>query len=361
MSDVMVKMHGVHKAFHGRHGAVQAVDGVELTVDAGTTLALVGESGSGKTTLGRCVLKLVRLDAGTIEVAGRSLAELKGRALRDFRRNAQMVFQDPLGSLNPRMRVGQIVEEPLMLHGEHARASRRQGVAAVLGRVQLDPSYADRFPGELSGGEQQRVGIARAVVTQPRLIVLDEPTAALDASVRKGIYELLAELQRTMGLTYLLISHDLASVWGVSDAVAVMHRGRIVECGTRDDVFLTPTHPYTIALMSAAPYLAAARHGARDRLVLEGDEDLVGQNVCRFAGRCPMVVERCRDERPPLEPIDVRHTVACWRAADVPDELERYRSSWRSLPTTVTASGERVPARTTSSDPGGTGDISRTP
>jgi peptide/nickel transport system ATP-binding protein/oligopeptide transport system ATP-binding protein len=324
-------MRDVRKTFDGRHGGVRAVDGVDLEIERGRTMALVGESGSGKTTLGRCVLGLVRCDGGTIEVAGTSLADLRGRALREFRRHAQMVFQDPFASLNPRMRIGTILEEPLILHENDPRAVRRQKVAAVLSRVRLDASYARRFPGELSGGEQQRVGIARAVITNPRLIVLDEPTAALDAPVRKGIFELLAELQRTMGLTYLLISHDLASVWGVSDAVAVMHRGRIVESGGRDDVFLAPRHPYTVALMSAAPYVAQTRPERGRRLVLEGDEDLSGEDVCRFAGRCPLAVAHCREERPRFESIGARHAVACWRSDDVAGELGTYRERWHAL------------------------------
>jgi len=330
-SQPLVILRDVRKTFHGRHGGVRAVDGVDLEIERGTTMSLVGESGSGKTTLGRCVLGLVRWESGTIEVAGASLAELRGRALRQFRRHAQMVFQDPFGSLNPRMRVATILEEPLILHGDDTREVRRQKVAAALVRVALDASYGRRFPGELSGGEQQRVGIARAVITEPRLIVLDEPTAALDAPVRKGIFELLSELQRTMGLTYLLISHDLSSVWGVSDAVAVMHRGRIVESGSRDDVFLSPRHPYTVALMSAAPYVAQSRREHGRRLVLEGDEDLAAEEVCRFAGRCPLAVERCRAERPPLELAGPRHSVACWRADEVPAELGAYRERWHAL------------------------------
>jgi peptide/nickel transport system ATP-binding protein/oligopeptide transport system ATP-binding protein len=327
----LVVLRDVRKTFHARGGGVRAVDGVDLEIEAGKTMALVGESGSGKTTLGRCVLRLLGFDGGSIEVAGASLANLRGRALREFRRNAQMVFQDPYGSLNPRMRVGTILEEPLILHEHDSRSGRRQKVAAVLARVHLDASYARRFPGELSGGEQQRVGIARAVITEPRLIVLDEPTAALDAPVRKGIFELLTELQRTMGLTYLLISHDLASVWGVSDAVAVMHRGRIVEAGSRDDVFLSPGHPYTVALMSAAPYVAQAKPERARRLVLQGDEDLEAEDVCRFAGRCPLAVERCRSERPQFERIGERHAVACWRWSEVPVELGGYRERWHAL------------------------------
>ena len=262
------------------------------------------------------------------KVGGASLAGLRGQALRDFRRHAQMVFQDPYGSLNPRMRIGTILEEPLLLHTEDPRGTRREKVAAALSRVRLDPGYARRFPGELSGGEQQRVGIARAVITEPRLIVLDEPTAALDAPVRKGIFELLTDLQKTMGLTYLLISHDLASVWGVSDAVAVMHRGRIVEAGSRDDVFLSPSHPYTVALMSAAPYVAQARQepGPAARAPGRPGSRRRGR-VCRFAGRCPMAI----DELPRGAPAAAREgrrgpqRGLLAEPTRYPTELGRYR------------------------------------
>jgi peptide/nickel transport system ATP-binding protein len=201
----------------------------------------------------------------------------------------------------------------------------------ALRQVSLDTAYASRYPSELSGGEQQRVGIARAIITEPRLVVLDEPTAALDAEVRKGIYDLLGDLQRRLGLTYLVISHDLSSVWGISDTVAVMHSGRIVEYGPRTAVFLDSRHPYTIALMTAAPHIGGGPTGGHERLVLKGDADTSGADMCRFASRCPMVQERCQTSRPPVETVSMDHVASCWRVVEVPDELAAFRTSWHGL------------------------------
>jgi oligopeptide/dipeptide ABC transporter ATP-binding protein len=325
----LVQVAGLTKTFAGKHGTVRAVDRVDLAIEAGTTLALVGESGSGKSTLGRCVLRLLRADEGTVIVDGQDIGALGRGDLRRFRRHAQMVFQDPAGSLNPRLRVRDTLAEPLALHTELTREQRRARVLEALRRVNLDEAYASRFPSELSGGEQQRVGIARAIITEPKLIVLDEPTAALDARVRKGIYELLGELQRTMGLTYLLISHDLASVWGVADRVAVMYMGRLVELGAREDVFLRPGHPYSVALMSAVPQIAAMEAGGVRRLVLEGEMGGGPEGGCRFFGRCPLGVEPlCTATRPPLAEVAPGHSAACFRVEDVTRELAAYRGVW---------------------------------
>jgi oligopeptide/dipeptide ABC transporter ATP-binding protein len=331
MSEPLLRISGLRKAFKTRHGMVQAIDGVDLELAEGTTTALVGESGSGKTTLGRCALALADADAGSVTFDGHEVTSMRGRELRGLRRHMQMVFQAQSASLNPRMTVARALEEPLKLAGERDRATRRARVLDALSDVKLDADYASRYPSELSGGEQQRVGIARAIITEPRLVVLDEPTAALDAEVRKGIYDLLSELQRRLALTYLLISHDLSSVWGVADTVAVMHRGRIVERGPRGPVFLDSRHPYTVALMTAAPHISIGSAGAHHRLVLEGDADLSGDDICRFAGRCPMAVDECRAARPGVETVADEHTVACWRVSEVPDELAAYRSSWHGL------------------------------
>jgi oligopeptide/dipeptide ABC transporter ATP-binding protein len=333
MSAPLLQITGLRKTFHTRHGVVNAIDGVNLEVAEGTTTALVGESGSGKTTLGRSVLRLTGVDAGSIVFDGRELTGLSDREMRPIRKDAQMVFQAQSASLNPRMTVGKVLEEPLLLAGERNRASRRTRVEEALRQVQLDTAYHDRYPSELSGGEQQRVGIARAIITEPRLVVLDEPTAALDAHVRQGIYVLLAELQERLGLTYLLISHDLSSVWGVADAVAVMHRGRIVEHGARGPVFLDSRHPYTVALMTAAPHIGARAAERHPRLVLHGDGDLGGEDLCRFAGRCPMVQDRCRTKRPPVGVAQDGHLVACWRSDEVPEELAEFRTAWHSVET----------------------------
>ena len=331
MSEPLLRISGLRKAFPTRHGIVQAIDGVDLDLAEGTTTSLVGESGSGKTTLGRCALVLTPVGEGTVSFDGREVSAMRGRELRAQRRHMQMVFQAQSASLNPRMTVGRVLEEPLKLAGVKDRAARRSRVQDALRQVNLDAAYVTRYPNELSGGEQQRVGIARAIITEPRLVVLDEPTAALDAEVRKGIYDLLGELQGRLGLTYLIISHDLSSVWGISDTVAVMHRGRIVERGPRAAVFLDSRHPYTVALMTAAPHIGGGLTGGHKRLVLKGDADLSGHDICRFASRCPMVQERCRTARPPVAPVGTGHTTACWRAAEVPEELAAFRTSWHGL------------------------------
>lgn len=332
MSEALLQVREVRKAFRTRHGLVHAIDGVDLEIPSGTTTALVGESGSGKTTLGRSVLALTGIDSGSVIFGGREMTRLSERELRATRCEAQMVFQAQSQSLNPRMTVGRALEEPLLLlAGEKDRRRRRARVREALEAVHLDPAFIARYPSELSGGEQQRVGIARAIITEPRLVVLDEPTAALDAHIRKGIYELLVDLQRRLGLTYLLISHDLSSVWGVADAVAVMHRGRIVEQGRRGEVFTDSRHPYTVALMTAAPHIGIGPAERHRRLVLPGEGDLPGDDLCRFAGRCPLAAERCRAARPPITSAGNAHLVSCWRADEVPEELAEYRTAWHGL------------------------------
>jgi oligopeptide/dipeptide ABC transporter ATP-binding protein len=327
MSDEpLVRVTGLTKTFKSQSGTVLAVDHADLEIETGQTLALVGESGSGKSTFGRCLLRLIEWDTGEIVVAGRSLGALRRGDLRRFRRDAQMVFQDPFGSLNPRMRVADILAEPLLLHTDLTAVERRARVGEALQRVHLDPVYARRYPSELSGGEQQRVAIARAIITEPKLVVLDEPTSALDARVRKGIYQLLVELQRELKLTYLLISHDLASVWGVSDRVAVMYLGRIVEIGPKESIFLEPGHPYTVALMSAVPRIAPPGVERGERLVLQGEIGASGMAGCSFYARCPLGVLACTQRRPELDPVSETHRAACFRISDVPTELGGFRS-----------------------------------
>ena len=319
MGDALVRVSGLRKTFRTRHGHIDAVSDVSFEIREGQTLGLVGESGSGKTTLARCLLRLIDWDAGEVEIAGEPLSALHGRDLRRFRRNAQMVFQNPLAALNPRMRVADIIADPLVLHTDLDRRGRRARVIETLRRVQLSEVYADRLPRELSGGEQQRVGIARASITEPRLAVLDEPTAAIDAKLRQGIYDLLAELQREMGLTYVLISHDLSAVWSVSHRVAVMYLGGLVEIGKREQVFRSPGHPYTVALLSAVPRLRSAP-GSR-RVILAGELSAASADGCRFLARCPLGFERCAQAQPPLEPLQGGHAAACFRAAEVPSTL----------------------------------------
>jgi oligopeptide transport system ATP-binding protein len=242
---------------------VKAVDGVDFAVEQGTTLGLVGESGSGKSTTGYCVLQLLRPTTGSVRFDGRELTELKGEELRRMRREMQIVFQDPYSSLNPRMTVGDIVSEPLEVHGSGTRRSRRETVRVLLDVVGFDPSFTNRYPHEFSGGQRQRIGIARALALNPKLIVCDEPVSALDVSIQAQILNLLRDLQRDFGLTYLFIAHDLAVVRAMSDTIAVMNQGRIVEAGPAEEVYTSPRDEYTKALLSAVPVADPRRQRER--------------------------------------------------------------------------------------------------
>ncbi|HYS77752.1 MAG TPA: dipeptide ABC transporter ATP-binding protein [Candidatus Dormibacteraeota bacterium] len=293
-------------------GWVRAVDGVSLRIAPGETLALVGESGSGKTTTGRCILRLLEPTSGSVVFDGVDLLALKPRAMRRMRRQVQVIFQDPYGSLNPRMRVGTIVREPLDIHRIGAnRRERDEMVAALLLRVGLDPSMKDRYPHEFSGGQRQRIGVARALALKPRLIVADEPVSALDVSVQAQVINLLMDLQDELGIAYLFIAHDLAVVERIADRVAVMYLGRIAEVGTREEIFRNPLHPYTRALLQAIPIPDPAR--ARERSVLRGDPPSPAQPPpgCRFHTRCPSVIEACPRVEPPLLEVTPGHWVAC--------------------------------------------------
>jgi ABC-type oligopeptide transport system ATPase subunit len=242
---------------------VKAVDGVDFAVEQGTTLGLVGESGSGKSTMGYCVLQLLRATAGSVRFDGQELTELKGEELRRMRREMQIVFQDPYSSLNPRLTVGDIVSEPLEVHGSGTRRSRRETVRVLLDVVGFDPSFTNRYPHEFSGGQRQRIGIARALALNPKLIVCDEPVSALDVSIQAQILNLLRDLQRDFGLTYLFIAHDLAVVRAMSDTIAVMNQGRIVEAGPAEQVYTSPQDEYTKALLSAVPVADPRRQRER--------------------------------------------------------------------------------------------------
>ena len=311
-----------------RAGSVRAVDGVTFDVRAGETLGLVGESGSGKSTVGRSVLRLEPPTSGSVRFGGEDLATLPPGELRARRRQMQMVFQDPHASLNPRMSVGGIVREPLDIHGVGAPGERRSRVDELLERVGLDRRQAARYPHELSGGERQRVGIARALATGPRLIVADEPISALDVSIQAQIVNLLVDLKEALGLTYLLIAHDLAMVRHVSDRVAVMYLGKLVELGTREDVFERALHPYTKALIAAIPLPDPEREATRVRLPLAGDppSPAAPPAGCRFHTRCPFATDRCRAEEPALRAVSTegtgadassRQLVACHRAEEL--------------------------------------------
>jgi oligopeptide/dipeptide ABC transporter ATP-binding protein len=290
---------------------VHAVDGVSFSIGRGETLGLVGETGSGKSTVGRILVRLQEPDAGRVTFDGVDLLALKGRALREKRREFQIVFQDPMASLNPRMRVGDIVAEPLLIHRMGDRAERRRRAEALLARVGLDGSALEKYPHEFSGGQRQRVGIARALALDPKFIVLDEPVSALDVSVQAQVVNLLQDLQEERGLTYLFIAHGLQVVAHVSTRVAVMYLGRIVEEGATEELFATPLHPYTKALLEAVPEPAPAHPGAAPELKGELVSAADLPKGCRFAPRCPLAEVRCRQEDPQLRDFGGGHCAAC--------------------------------------------------
>jgi peptide/nickel transport system ATP-binding protein/oligopeptide transport system ATP-binding protein len=317
--DNLVKHFIAARNMFGRPRAfVKAVDGVSFTVEAGETLALVGESGCGKSTVSRLVLRLIEADSGTVRFEGRDLGALNADELRAFRRKAQIIFQDPYASLNPRMTVGQILTEPLVLHELVPPARRREGVEELLRLVGLEPRFARRYPHEFSGGQRQRIAIARALAVEPKLIICDEPVSALDVSIRSQILNLLRDLQLRLGLAYIFVSHDLAVVKHIADRVAVMNLGTIVETADAPSLFTAPRHPYSRALLSAIP--VPKPHAKRGRIVLQGEmpSALNPPSGCRFHTRCPHVISRCRSEQPALVADAAGHATACHRVAELP-------------------------------------------
>jgi len=315
----LVKQFAADRNLFGRPTAfVKAVDGVSFRVDAGETLALVGESGCGKSTVSRLALRLIEPDAGRIRFEGRDLLALDANELRAFRRQAQIIFQDPYASLNPRMTVGQILSEPLALHNLVPQAGRRARVVEILTLVGLEPRFARRYPHEFSGGQRQRIAIARALAVEPKLIICDEPVSALDVSIRSQILNLLRDLQQRLGLSYIFVSHDLAVVKHIADRVAVMNLGSIVETAETQALFAAPRHPYSRALLSAIP--VPRPRAKRSRMLLHGEmpSALNPPNGCRFHTRCPFAIDRCRIEAPQLIADASGHATACHRVAELP-------------------------------------------
>jgi len=302
--------------FEQQKGEVKAVDNVSLTIRRGEVLGLVGETGSGKTTVGRCILRLQRPTAGEISFEGGNLLALSGRELQKIRKRMQVVFQDPYSSLNPRMSVGNIVGELLVIHNEVANKKQyRERVAELFTAVGLNPALIERYPHELSGGQRQRVGIARALAPRPSFIVCDEPVSALDVSIQAQILNLLMKLKREYALTYLFIAHDLAVVKHVSDRVAVMYLGRIMELASKKDLYENPLHPYTKALLAAVPVPDPVLEARRERIPLAGEipSPMHPPSGCVFHTRCPMAVDECRQVVPELRDMGGGRSVACIR------------------------------------------------
>ena len=293
---------------------VKAVDGLNFDVFQGETLGLVGESGCGKSTTGRAILQLYKPTAGAVLFEGADLVALKGEDLRKMRRRMQMIFQDPYASLNPRMTVGSIVAEPLEVHNIGTKAERVERVRELLKVVGLNPYFINRYPHEFSGGQRQRIGVARALAVNPAFIVCDEPISALDVSIQAQVINLLEDLQEQFGLTYLFIAHDLSVVRHISDRIAVMYLGKIMELADREELYRNPMHPYTQALLSAVPIPDPVIEEKRQRIILEGDvpSPVNPPKGCNFSTRCPKALDMCKEQEPEFRDYGDGHWAACW-------------------------------------------------
>jgi len=310
----LVEIQDLRKHFHLPHKqVVRAVDGVSFTINRGETLGLVGESGCGKTTVGRCILRLIEPTFGEIRFDGRDLLKLDRGEIRALRRRMQIIFQDPYSSLNPRMKVGSIVAEPLEIHHVGDRRERKDRVAELLRVVGLDPDYANRYPHQFSGGQRQRIGIARALALNPDFIVADEPVSALDVSVQAQVVNLMQDLQERFGLTYLFISHGLAVVKHISTRVGVMYLGKLVELAPAHEIYANPLHPYTQALLRAIPIPdPEAKRRAAQKLGGDVPNPIAPPSGCRFHTRCPHMIDRCGAEEPELVEVSPGHFVSCF-------------------------------------------------
>ncbi|WRZ75266.1 dipeptide ABC transporter ATP-binding protein [Streptomyces sp. NBC_01237] len=329
-SEPLLKVTGLVKHFpitkgvlKRRVGAVQAVDGLTFDVRPGETLGVVGESGCGKSTMGRLVTRLLEPTGGKVEFEGRDITHLSAGKLRPMRRDVQMIFQDPYGSLNPRHTVGGIVGTPFRLQGVTPEGGLKREVQRLLEMVGLNPEHYNRYPHEFSGGQRQRIGIARALALKPKLVVADEPVSALDVSIQAQVVNLLDDLQDELGLTYMIIAHDLSVIRHVSDRIAVMYLGKIVELADRKSLYEAPMHPYTKALMSAVPVPDPRRRGAKsDRILLKGDvpSPISPPSGCRFHTRCWKATQICKTQEPPLIALKTGHQVACHHPENAPDQ-----------------------------------------
>jgi oligopeptide/dipeptide ABC transporter ATP-binding protein len=322
MSD-MLKVHGLVKHYDSRQGLwgkitgnpgqlVQAVSGVDITIQQGKTLGLIGESGCGKSTLGRAILRLHEPTSGAIEFDGTNIVNLDADAMKEMRQKMQIIFQDPYASLNPRKTVGQIIGKPLKIHGKVSDAEVEKRVVAMMERVGLKVNHVNRYPHQFSGGQRQRIGIARALILNPKFVVCDEPVSALDVSIQAQIIELLADLKHELGLTYLFISHDISVIGYLSERIAVMYLGKIVEEGDTQTILNSPLHPYTQALLSSVPQVEATG-ATKDRIRLTGDlpSPVNPPKGCRFHTRCPKVTDICKTAEPVFETAEDTHSVAC--------------------------------------------------